>query len=119
MSRFLITIALLLSLNTAGTARVLELLERAVELTLVGVMLPTDSGGTISFKSCGNCTYSTHRTTDATVFEVNGQAIALSDFLRVVQEIHERPGTTAENEALVTVFLDIASARVTRVALRY
>jgi hypothetical protein len=118
MSRFVVTIALLLTFNTAGAARVLEMLERAVELTLLGVTLPTDIGGTISFKSCGGCTYSTHRTTDATTFEVNGQAIAFSEFLGVVREIHDVPGT-AEDEALLTVYLDIATDRVTRVALRH
>jgi hypothetical protein len=118
MSRFLLTIVLLIAVDTAGAARFMQLLERAVELTLAGVTLPDAVGGTVTFKDCPTCGVSTHRTTDATEFHANGQALPLPDFLRVVGEIYARPGT-AENDAVVTVFLAIDSDRVTRVALRY
>ena len=116
MSRLLITLALVLSFATAATARTIVLLERGVELTLAGVKLPTAEGGTLTFKACPDCSYSTHRTTAATEFHVNGRALPFSEFLRVVEEIYERPGT-AENDAVVTVFLDLATDRVTRVTL--
>jgi hypothetical protein len=118
MSRFLLAFALLICLDTASAARFMELVERAVERTLAGVSLPDAVGGTVNFKDCATCGISTHRTTDATVFHANGQTLPFPDFLRVVEEIHARPGT-AENDAVVTVFLDMNSDRVTRVALRY
>jgi hypothetical protein len=118
MSRLMITLALLLSLATGAAARTIEELERGVELTLPNVKLPTATSGTVSFKTCGDCAYRTHRTMDVTVYAANGRALPLPEFLRVVEEIYERPGT-AENDAVVAVFLDIASERVTRVTLSY
>jgi hypothetical protein len=118
MARPLMILALLLSLTAPAGARTLIKLERGVALTLAGVKLPTADGGTVSFKTCADCAYRTHRTMDATVYLANGRSLPLPDFLRVVEEIYERAGA-AENDAVVAVFLDIASERVTRVTLNY
>jgi hypothetical protein len=55
---------------------------------------------------------------ETTEFHFNGRALPLADFLLVVDEIYDRPGTP-EADALVTVFLDLETERVTRVALRF
>ena len=110
MARTLI-LALLLSLTAPAGARTVIELERGVELLLANVKLPTADGGTVSFKTCGDCAYRTYRTMDATAYQANGRALTLPEFLRVVE--------AAENDAVVAVFLDIASERVTRVALHY
>jgi hypothetical protein len=111
-----ITVALLMSFNTAGAVRVLEQVERAVELTLGELTLPNDNGGTINFKECAKCPVSTHRVTNATVYRANGQTLALVDFQRLVADIRQRP--KANDTTIAAVFLDIASGRVTRVQIR-
>lgn len=117
MARTLI-LALLLSLAAPAGARTVIELERGVELILTSVKLPTADGGTVSYKTCADCPYRTHRTMDATVYQANGRSLPLPEFLRVVEDIYARPGA-AENDAVVAVFLDIASERVTRVTLSY
>ena len=44
--------------------RVIEQVERAVELTLGELTLPAAEGGTVSFSECPTCGVSTHRLTD-------------------------------------------------------
>jgi hypothetical protein len=114
MPRLLIAIVLLLSAATAA-ARTLELIERAAELALDQVTFPTAVGGTVNFRDCVDCAISTHRTTDATVFVANGRTLSLADFLDVAAQIRAQAGK--EKSTVVTVFLDIASGRVTRVTL--
>ena len=109
-------VALLLSLTAPAGARTVIELERGFELTLPGVKLPTADSGTVSFKTCADCAYRTHRTMAATVYESNGRSLPLPEFLRVVDDI-ERAGKASD--AVVAVFLDIASERVTRVTLNY
>ena len=116
MRRLLITIVLLSSLSGGAAAQTLELIERATELTLDEVTLPTALGGTVNFKDCRTCAVTTHRTTNATVFVANGQTLSLADYLRLVDEI--RAQGDKDKSTLVTVYLDIATGVVTRVALR-
>lgn len=112
----LVTIALLLTLDTAGAVRVIEQVETAVELTLGDLKLPTSDGGNITFSECPECGVSTHRVTSETVYKANRQTLPLADFLRVVAEIRERPN--GNDTAVATVFLDIKTGRVTRVEIR-
>jgi|SRR5688572_15422224 hypothetical protein len=115
MTRLLITIVLLTSLNGGAAAQTLELIERATELMLDEVALPTALGSTVNFKDCPSCAVSTHRTTNTTVFVANGQTLSLADFLRLAEEIRVRD---KDESTFVTVYLDIATGVVTRVALR-
>jgi hypothetical protein len=116
MSRLLIAIALVLSFHTAGAVRVLEQIERAVELTLGGIItLPTSEDGTVSFHDCPTCGISTHRVTAGTVYQASGQSLSLVDFVRVTEQLSSQPGK--DDSVIVTVFLDIASGRVTRLTL--
>ena len=118
MSRLTITLALLLSLASGAAARTIEELERPLELTLGSVRLPTGEAGTLTFQQCAECSYNTHRTTETTEFQINGRALPLADFLLAVEEIRARPGTP-ETDTIVTVFLDLATERVTRVTVRF
>jgi hypothetical protein len=113
--QILATIALLLLIETAGAVRVIEQIERPVELTL-GDITFSAGGGTISFSECATCGLSTHRLTDSTVYEVNARALPLAEFLGVIEEIRDRPNGDARTVA--AVFLDLASGRVTRVEVR-
>jgi hypothetical protein len=112
----LFALALLLSVHTASALRVIEQVERAVELTLADLDLPAQGGSTISFKECETCGISTHRLLDTTVFRANGQIVALVDFLRIADEISDKPN--GEKNAIAVVFLDLATERITRIELR-
>ncbi len=111
----LATIALLLLVDTAGAVRVIEQAERPVELTL-GDITFSAGGGTISFSECALCGLSTHRLTDSTVYEVNDRVLPRVEFLRVIDEIRDRPN--GDDRTFAAVFLDLASGRVTRVEVR-
>jgi hypothetical protein len=113
--RLLVTFALLLALDTAGAVRVIEQVERAVELTLAELTLPTGEGSTVSFSECPDCGTSTHRLTDATVLKANGQTLPLAEFVRVASEIR---GRANGDNAVAVVFLDIATSRITRIEVR-
>ena len=107
---------LLLAFDTAGAVRVIEQVERAVELTLGDLMLPSPGGSTISFRECATCTINTQQLTDSTEFKANGQTVQLVDFLRIADEIASKPN--GKSSAVAAVFLDINSGRLTRVELR-
>jgi hypothetical protein len=112
--QILLTIALLLTLDTADAVRVIEQVEHPVELVLGDLTLPaTADGDNISFSECPTCGISTHRLTTATVYKVNRQTVAFADFLRLVAEIRQKPD--GNTRSFAGVFLDIASGRVTRV----
>lgn len=113
--QILATLVLLLALDTAGAVRVIEQVERPVELSL-GDITFSAGGGTISFSECAACGLSTHRLTDSTVYELNDRALPLAEFLRVIEEIRDRPD--GDEKTFAAVFLDLASGRVTRVEVR-
>jgi hypothetical protein len=113
--KIIIALALLLAVDTASAVRVIELVERAVELTLDELTLPSGSGSTISFSECASCGISTHRLTDQTVYQANRQTLPLAEFLAVAEEIRNAPNASI---AVATVYLDIATGRVTRIEVR-
>jgi hypothetical protein len=116
IAKAFIAATLLLAFNTAGAVRVVEQVERAVELTLGDLILPSAGGSTISFRQCATCSINTHQLTDSTEFKANGQTVQLVDFLRIADEIASKPN--GKNTAVAAVFLDINTGRLTRVALR-
>jgi hypothetical protein len=116
MHKLLVSLALLLTLDTAGAVRVIEQVERAVELTLADLSLPSSDAGTISFSECPNCGVSTHRLTASTVYKANGTVVAYADLLRVAGEISDKPNGAAS--AVAVVFLDLATGRITRIEVR-
>ena len=114
--KLLVTLALLLLVDTAGAVRVLEQAERPVELTLADLSLPAAGGSTISFSECATCGTSTHRLVDTTVYKANGQIVSLADFLLVADEIRAKPN--GAEKAMAVVFLDIETGRIARIELR-
>ena len=116
MAKPLLIVALLLSFAAPAGARTIIALERAFAVTLPSVRLPAGDVGTVSFKTCADCAYRTHRTMATTGYEANGRSLPLSELLRVVDDI-ERAGK--QDDTVVAVFLDIATERVTRVTLNY
>jgi hypothetical protein len=106
----------LLLVDTAGAVRVLEQLERPVELTLADLTLPAAGGTTISFSECTTCGSSTHRLQDTTVFKANGRVVTLAELLLVADEIRGKPN--GADRAMALVFLDIQTGRITRIELR-
>ena len=115
MTRVLITIVLLTSFSGGAAGQTLELIERATELTLDEVALPKALGRTVNFKDCQSCAITAHPTTNATVFVANGQTLSLADFLVLADQIQTND---KDESTLVTVYLDIATGAVTRVAIR-
>ena len=116
MSRILIAVALLGLANTAGALRVLEQVERAAELTLSQLTLPSGTDGTLSFKTCAECRTSSHRVTAVTKYLLDGREVPFEDFLVAVADI--RKSRTANERSTAAVYLDIATERVTRVSVR-
>jgi hypothetical protein len=106
----------LAAVDTASALRVIEQVERAVELTLADLNLPAQGGSTISFSECETCSVSTHRVMDTTVFRANGQIVPFVDFLRIADEIAGKPN--GKTNAVAVVFLDLATERITRIELR-
>ncbi len=112
----LITLALLSIVGPAAATRVIEQIERAVELTLAELTLPKSAGTTISFRECPGCSLNTHQLTDTTELRANGQLVTLADFLRVAAEIDDKPNGSAS--AMAVVFLHMKTGRITRIELR-
>jgi len=116
MRKLLVTISLLLLIDTAAALRVIEQVERAVELTLGELSLPSAEGGTISFSECPTCGVSTHRLTEATVFQANRQTVPFVEFIRIVELIADKPN--GADRAVAVVFIDIETGRITRIEVR-
>ena len=117
MRKLLVTISLvLLLIDTASALRVIEQVERAVELTLGELSLPSAEGGTVSFSECPTCGISTHRLTESTVFQANRQTVPFVEFMRIVELIADKPN--GEDKAVAVVFIDIATGRITRIEVR-
>ena len=114
--QLLVTLALLLLVNTAGAVRVLEQVERPVELSLADLTLPAAGGTTVSFSECATCGSSTHRVTDTTLFVANGAMVSWADFLVIAGEISDKPD--GAKKAMAVVFLDVATGRITRIEMR-
>jgi len=102
--------------HTAGAARVLEQVERAVELRLSQLTLPGGTDGTLSFRTCADCRVGSHRVSATTKYLLDGSEVPLEDFRRAIEEI--RKSRAANESTIAAVFLDLATERVTRVSVR-
>jgi hypothetical protein len=112
----LIAILLLLGSTTASYAqRVLEPVERGLELPLQEITLPAESGGTVQFRACGTCSLATHTVTEETEYVFDHRELALADFLAAVEEIREQP--TVHRRTIAGVYLDLETERVTRIVV--
>lgn len=116
MIRATITIALgFWALSAAAGVRVLEQVEQPYELALGTVNMPTDPTGQVSFQACATCTYEYHSVYSGTKYFVNGRELAFKDFLPAVASLRS---TSGGSTALVGLFVDTASQRVTRISVR-
>lgn len=111
---------LILLLGAASSAwgyRVLEQTEDAYELGLGEVSLPRNSSGSVIFKPCDECRTTSLRVSSGTIYEVNGTALELADFLEAAEGFRRMNG--GNQQTAVYVFYDIESKRVNRLALDY
>jgi hypothetical protein len=111
-------VAALLALGftpSVNALRVLEAVERPVELSLQSLTLPSDMDGTVRFRACATCTVSTHSVTADTTFVLNTRPLPLAEFLAAIAEI--RTSAAVNGRAMATVFLDVNTDRVTRVTV--
>jgi hypothetical protein len=113
---FLIAFSMLLgSTAPSYAARVLEPVERGLELALEEIVLPADDGGNVRFRTCATCTLATHLVTQDTTYLFNHRALPLVEFLAAVEEIRARP--SVHRRTIAGVYLDIETERVTRIAV--
>lgn len=114
--KLLVTLALVFALDMAQATRVVEHVERAVELTLNQLSLPSADGGTVSFRECEECPLSTHVLRADTVLQANGQVVVFADLLRVAEDIRSKPN--GAERAMAVVFLHVDTGRITRIEVR-
>lgn len=60
---------------------------KAHEVAVADLRLPGNTGGTLSFKACGDCDYQTVRVTSATQYEANNRSYTLEDFRKELERI--------------------------------
>ena len=109
------TLLLLAGAAPTYAARVLEVVERGLELPLEGMTLPATSGGTVQCRICATCAISTHQVTAATEYVFNHRKLALEEFLVAVEEVRDRP--SVERRTIAGVYIDLETERVTRIAV--
>lgn len=112
----LVALALVLGFDTAGAVRIVEQVERAVELTLDQLTLPSEGGSTVSFRECDACPVKTHVLPVTAVYTANQHIVGLADLLRIARGIGSKPN--GAKRAMAVVFLDIATERITRIEVR-
>jgi hypothetical protein len=115
MPRILIATALLLGFANTYAFRVLNPVETPVELALSALTLPSSVTGTVTFRACADCPYRTHRLSDQPKFLINHKTVTFDEFLEVAGPLHEQRATA--DATIVGLFLDVNTARVTRISL--
>ena len=110
-----ISIVALSMATNAWAYRVLEQLEDAHELTLGQITLPRSETGSISFRTCETCADEFLNVTTATRYQRSGEIMTLSEFVAAVNEIRSLNSRT--QPALIYVFFNVESKRVTRIEL--
>jgi hypothetical protein len=114
--RILAILALLGFMGSASAFRVLGQPERPFELTLSQLTLPKDTAGSVTVRECDTCRISTRRFVDGAKFVIDGREVRYDDFLQIVNDLR---GNSKTNDSIVAnVYIDIATERVTRVAIR-
>ena len=89
-----------------------EITVQAHEVRLSTLRLPANSSGSVTFKACDTCEYTTRRVTANTRWELNKKPVSLEDFRSALEDIADR------NQAYVTVAHDLRSDLITEVAIR-
>ena len=113
--RILAVLALLGVMGSANAFRVLGQPERPYELALSGLTLPQNTGGSVTVRICDACRITTHQLADGAQFVIDGRALQFADFLKAVNDLKGSP--RAQDTTVVGVFVDVATERVTRIAI--
>lgn len=114
--RILALFALLGFMGSANAFRVLGQPERPFELALSQLTLPKDTAGSITLRACDACGISTRRFVDGAKFVIDGRELRYDDFLKIITDLR---GSSSTSDAIVAnVYVDVATERVTRVAIR-
>ena len=115
--RILALLALLGFMSSASAFRVLGQPERPFELALSQLTLPKDTAGSVTVRECDTCRTSTRRFVDGAKFVVDGREVRYDDLLLIVKDLR---GNSKTNDATVAnVYIDIATEKITRVAIRH
>jgi hypothetical protein len=115
MTRLLFALILSCSLVTAASARTLEMIEGAYELTLGDVAMPRSEVGTAFFRSCPTCKTNGLRVTAQTHYLISNRELPYADFLRAVEDLRRRAG--GNRDTGVGIFYDLGSNQITRIAV--
>ena len=110
MKQIGLTIALLLALAAPVSAEY-EITVRAHEVRLSALRLPTMESGSLGFKACDECGYTTRRVTSGTRWEINGRTVRLDEFRTAVATIRNRA------ERFVTVSHDLRADVISEVSI--
>lgn len=116
MPRILVAAAMLFAFANANALRVLNPVENAVEVSLSNLTLPSDAAGTVTLRECTDCPYSNHRLGDGATFRVDRKAATFEEMRDFVAAT--RLSRAAIDNTIVTVFLDVNTARITRISMR-
>jgi len=114
-TRILAILALLGLMGSAHALRVLEQPERPFELPLSALTLPKNTSGSVTLRECNNCGLSTRRFMDGAKFLVDGREMRYDDFLKIANDLRSNSQTSDSIPA--NVFIDIATDKITRVAI--
>jgi hypothetical protein len=95
-----------LALPVAADFRTVAL---AHEVALTDLRVPQSESGTVSFKTCDECSYQSKRVGEGTQWVLNGKSLPLAKFRRGLLSIRDR------DAAAVTVLHHLEQDRVIRV----
>ena len=115
MLKPIIATVLAFTIGAAASARTLDLVEGAYELTLGEVSMPRSPVGTAAFRTCTSCKTIALTVTTRTRYEINGRTYYLPDFLELVTKIRQRDG--GNGTTTVGVYYGIDSKQITRIAV--
>ena len=110
MKHVCLTIAFLVALAAPVSAQY-EIKVHAHEVRLSALRMPASESGSVSFRACDECEYTTRRVTPGTRWEINNRAVRFSDFQTALAAIRNR------DEQYVTVHHDLTTDLIKEVAI--
>lgn len=107
-----VVFALALGLSFPAAAG-FEIVSKAHEVSLADLRLPASTSGTLSFKPCEECAYTSVRVTSRTQYETNRQRLPLEDFRKQLASITNRQNVS------VTVLHHLESDTIKAIRVYY
>ena len=105
----LFTAAIILALSLPAAAQFRQI-SKAHEVDLASLRLPQTATGTIGFKPCNTCEFTTKRVTAETMWVLNGRTVKFEKFRDGLATVTER------KDRVVTVLQHLESGRIKRVS---